>query len=136
MLHQSEAKFQGWRALAEFADGGECLLYVGRSTTHVRAGYAAAFTEMLDAGERARVSKIALQCWQGAADQGFWLTKSALPVPGALPRGVPVPVTAETESADGADTVDRAEVDSWVLPFTRSEEASPAFTARKAVGSR
>ena len=81
MFHRSEAKFQGWRALAVFDDGREGLLYVGRSTTQVRAGYAAAYAEVLDAEERARVSRITLQRWQGAADQGGWVTKAALPVP-------------------------------------------------------
>ena len=89
MFHQTEAKFQGWRAVAVFAGGGEALLYVGRSTTHVRGGYAAAYEEMLTAEERARVSRISLQCWQGAADQGRWISKAVLAVP-ARAAGRPV----------------------------------------------
>jgi hypothetical protein len=85
MFQQSEAKFQGWRAVAVFKDGGEGLLYVGRSTTHVRTGYAAAYVELLDAEERAYVSRISLQCWEGAADQGRWVAKTALPVPTCTP---------------------------------------------------
>ena len=85
MFHQSEAKFQGWRALAVFDDGTEGLLYVGRSTTQVRGGYAAAYAEVLDDEERARVSRITLQCWQGAADQGRWVAKASLPVPTRKP---------------------------------------------------
>jgi hypothetical protein len=81
MLHQNESKFQTWRALALFESGAECLLFVGRSTTHVRAGVAGAWAEVLDAEERAAVRKIVLQCWQGAADQGRWMTKSEMPLP-------------------------------------------------------
>ena len=85
MFHPTEAKFQGWRAVAVFADGGEALLYLGRSTTQVRGGYLAAYAEVLEGDERARVSRIALQCWQGAADQGRWVTKATLPVPTRKP---------------------------------------------------
>jgi hypothetical protein len=81
MFHQTETKFQGWRALVVFEDGSDFPLFVGRSTTQVRAGYAAAYAELLDAEEQARVRRIALQCWQGAADQGRWLTKSDLNLP-------------------------------------------------------
>jgi hypothetical protein len=81
MFHQTETKFQGWRALVVFEDGSDFPLYVGRSTTQVRAGYAGAYAELLDAEEQARVRRIALQCWQGAADQGRWLTKSDLNLP-------------------------------------------------------
>jgi len=81
MLYHTESKFQGWRALAVFDDGSECLLYVGRSTTQVRTGYVAAWAELLDDEERGRVRRIVLQCWQGAADQGRWIAKSNLPLP-------------------------------------------------------
>jgi hypothetical protein len=82
MFYQTESKLQGWRAVAVYEGGGECLLFVGRSTTHVRAGYVTAFAEVLDAEERARVRRIALESWQGAADQGRWVAKAALAVPG------------------------------------------------------
>jgi hypothetical protein len=81
MIYHTETKFQGWRALAIFEDGGECLLYVGRSTTQVRTGYVSAWAELLDAEERARVLRIVLECWQGAADQGRWIAKGDLPLP-------------------------------------------------------
>lgn len=81
MFHHTETKFQGWRALVLFEDGSEFPLYVGRSTTQVRAGYAAACAELLDAEEHARVRRVALQCWQGAADQGRWVAKGDLPLP-------------------------------------------------------
>jgi hypothetical protein len=80
MFQQSEAMFQGWRAVAVFKDGREGQLYVGSSTTHFRTGYAATYVELLDAEERAYVSRISLQRWEGAADQGRWVAKSALPV--------------------------------------------------------
>jgi hypothetical protein len=85
--YRTEAKLQGWRALAVYADGSECLLFLGRSTTQVRNGYGAAFAEVLTDEERARVQSIALQCWDGAPDEGRWVTKGTLNVPvrGAAP---------------------------------------------------
>ena len=83
MFQHTESRAQGWRALAVLDDGAECLLFVGRSTTHVRAGYPAAFAEVLEKPERARVRRIDLQSWDGAADQGRWLTKSDLALPAA-----------------------------------------------------
>src|SRR5947209_5667029 len=47
-FYRTEAKPQGWRALAVLADRTERLLYLGRSTTQVRAGYAQAYQEVLD----------------------------------------------------------------------------------------
>src|SRR5262245_41841909 len=38
-IYHSEAKPQGWRALVVFDDRPECLLYVGRSSTQVRANF-------------------------------------------------------------------------------------------------
>jgi hypothetical protein len=81
MIYHNESKFQGWRALAVFEDGSTCLLYVGRSTAQIRAGYGAACAEFLDAEVHARVLRVALQCWQGAADQGRWVAKGELPLP-------------------------------------------------------
>src|SRR5208282_5614561 len=72
---------QGWRALAIFEDGNECLICLGRSTTQVRASYGTAFMEILDEEERAQIRSIALQCWQGAPDEGKWLTKNTLNIP-------------------------------------------------------
>ncbi|SRR5260370_24075529 len=81
MFYRTEAKLQGWRALAIFEDGSECLICLGRSTTQVRATYVAAFLEILDDEECAQVRSIALQCWQGAPDEGKWLTKNTLNIP-------------------------------------------------------
>jgi hypothetical protein len=81
MLYPSESKIRGWRAVAVFADGSECLLYLGRSTTQVRAGYAAAFREVLNTEEQAGVQTISLECWQGVPDAGTWMQKSALAIP-------------------------------------------------------
>jgi hypothetical protein len=77
----AEAKPQGWRAVALFEDGGERLLYLGRSATQVRAGFAAAFAEVLDAEERARVRSISLERWYGTPDAGCWLHQTALALP-------------------------------------------------------
>jgi hypothetical protein len=81
MIYRTESKLQGWRALAIFEDGRECLICLGRSTTQVRSSYAAAFMDILDEEERPQVRSIALQCWQGAPDEGKWLTKNTLNIP-------------------------------------------------------
>jgi hypothetical protein len=82
MFYQTEAKPQGWRAVAVFDDGrGECLLYLGRSSTQVRAGYVEAFLELLDDEEREHITSIDLQRWHGAADAGRWMHQTSLKVP-------------------------------------------------------
>ncbi|MBL8793267.1 MAG: hypothetical protein JNM56_05130 [Planctomycetia bacterium] len=81
MFYQTEAKPQGWRAVAIFEDRSERLLYVGRSSTQVRAGFMQPFLEILDDEERDQVKSIALQRWHGAPDSGRWMHQSALPVP-------------------------------------------------------
>jgi hypothetical protein len=88
MLHRTEAKYQTWRALAILADGGECLLCVGRSAPHVQASYADAFRGLLDGPEQARVRRICLECWQGVADRGRWVARASLALPA---DGAPVP---------------------------------------------
>jgi hypothetical protein len=98
MVYQHETKLQGWRALAIFEDGSQCLIYLGRSTAQVRAGYAAAFMEILDEEERAQVRSISLQCWQGAADEGRWIAKTTL----AIPTRMPLAVTKEDEEEEEA----------------------------------
>lgn len=81
MLIQTEAKAQGWRALAVYEGGEEALLFVGRSSTQVRAGYAEAYREQLDDEEREQVILIRLQQWQGAPDAGKWINKAELRIP-------------------------------------------------------
>ena len=61
MFYQTESKPQGWRAVAIFDDRGDRLIYLGRSSTQVRAGFAQAFAEVLDDEEREHVRAIALQ---------------------------------------------------------------------------
>jgi len=103
MLHRIEEKFQGWRALAVLADGGERLLCVGHSNTQVRAGYEAGLAERLDAAERARVRRVALECWEGLADRGRWVARSALPLPAAKPaRRAPGPAKNKPPGAGRA----------------------------------
>jgi hypothetical protein len=79
--YHTEAKPQGWRAVAVFDDRDECLLYLGRSSTQVRAGYGEAYLELLDDEERAHVQSISLQRWHGAPDAGRWLHQTTLKVP-------------------------------------------------------
>jgi hypothetical protein len=81
MLIVTESKAQGWRAVAVLSGRGEALLFVGRSSTQVRGGYAEAFQELLDDEERELVSGIKLQQWQGAPDAGKWLDKAELRLP-------------------------------------------------------
>lgn len=93
MFYQTESKLQGWRALAILDDNTQCLLYVGRSTTQIRTGYAAAFLEVLDNEQRARVRSISMQCWQGAADRGRWIAKAVLSIPCSKPAAAQSLVT-------------------------------------------
>ena len=81
MVYQTESKVRGWRAVAVFANGRKCLVYLGRSTTQVRNGYIAAYLALLDDEEQRFVKEITLECWQGAADAGRWIRKSTLAVP-------------------------------------------------------
>jgi hypothetical protein len=79
--YQTEAKPQCWRAVAVFDDRPEMLLYLNRSSPQVRAGYRAAFIDLLDEEERGHIKTISMQRWQGAPDSGRWVHQSDLPVP-------------------------------------------------------
>ena len=81
MFYHTEAKPQGWRAIAVFDDRPECLLYVGRSSTQVRGGFTDAYFDLLDDEERDHVRSISLQRWHGAPDAGRWLHQTNLNVP-------------------------------------------------------
>src|SRR5207244_4657195 len=81
MFYQTEAKPQGWRAVAVFDDRTDRLLYLGRSSTQVRASFAQAFFEVLDDEERDHVRSISLQRWHGAPDAGRWIHQTNLAVP-------------------------------------------------------
>ena len=83
MFIQTESKAQGWRALAILDGTTEALLFVGRSSTQVRAGYAEAFTDHFDDEEKDRVTAIRLQQWQGTPDAGKWHDKAELRLPNA-----------------------------------------------------
>ncbi len=81
MFYQTEAKPQGWRAVAVFDDRTDRLLYLGRSSTQVRASFAEAYFEVLDEEERDHVRSISLQRWHGAPDAGRWMHQTNLNVP-------------------------------------------------------
>lgn len=84
MLIQTESKAQGWRAVAVFDDRPDALIFVGRSSTHVRQEYVEAFNELLDDEEREHTTSIQLQQWSGAPDAGRWVLKNTLKVPAPL----------------------------------------------------
>ena len=81
MFYQTEAKPQGWRAVAVFDDRSDLLIYLGRSSTQVRANFAQAFFEVLDDEERDHVRSISLQHWHGAPDAGRWMHQANLTIP-------------------------------------------------------
>jgi hypothetical protein len=81
MFYQTEAKPQGWRAVAVFDDRPDALIYLGRSSTQVRAGFTTAFYEVLDDEEREACRSIRLERWHGAPDAGRWLHQTMLAVP-------------------------------------------------------
>lgn len=81
MFYQTEAKPQGWRAMAVFDDRGDRLVYLGRSSTQVRTNFAEAFFDVLDDEEREHVRSISLQRWQGAPDAGRWMHHTNLTMP-------------------------------------------------------
>jgi hypothetical protein len=85
MIIHTESKAQGWRAVAVYDDGRtEALLFLGRSSTQVRAGFVEAFLEVLDDEEREHVESISLQRWNGTPDAGRWMPQSTLKVPAAV----------------------------------------------------
>ena len=81
MFYQTEAKPQSWRAVAVFEDRPDCLIFLGRSSTQVRAGVSTAFFEVLDEDERDSVRAVRLERWQGAADSGRWMQQTTLTIP-------------------------------------------------------
>ena len=81
MFYQTEAKPQGWRAVAVFDDRPDQLIFLGRSSTQVRAGYVTAFFELLDEEERGHVRAVALQRWHGAPDAGRWMHQTTMNIP-------------------------------------------------------
>ena len=88
MFFQTEAKPQGWRAVAVFDDRTDQLIYLGRSSTQVRAQLPEAYFDVLDDEERDHVKSISLQRWHGTPDSGRWQhqTNLALPVRTKLAR--------------------------------------------------
>jgi hypothetical protein len=81
MFYHTETKPQCWRAVALFEDRCEQLIYLGRSSTQVRAGYVGAFLELFDDEERAQVRSIRLERWHGAPDAGRWMPQTNLNLP-------------------------------------------------------
>jgi hypothetical protein len=84
MFYQTEAKPQSWRAVAVFEDRPDRLIFLGRSSTQVRAGMPTAFFDVLDEEERDNVRSVRLERWQGAADAGRWIQQTALNIPSLL----------------------------------------------------
>jgi hypothetical protein len=84
MFYQTEAKPQGWRAVAVFEDRPDRLIYLGRSSTQVRAGVQAAFFDVLDEEERDNVRGIRLERWHGAPDAGRWMHQTMLNIPSLI----------------------------------------------------
>ena len=81
MFYQTESKPQCWRAVALFDDRPDQLIFLGRSSTQVRANFAAAYFELLDDEEREHVRGIDLQRWHGAPDAGRWMHQTNLIIP-------------------------------------------------------
>ena len=81
MLVTTESKAQNWRAVVIFDDRPDALIFVGRSSTHVRQEYIGAFLALLDEEEQGHASAIQMQQWSGSPDAGRWLFKSELKVP-------------------------------------------------------
>lgn len=67
--------------MAIFEDRSERLIYLGRSSTAVRGGFASAFFELFDDEEREQVKSVSLQRWNGAPDAGHWNHQATLSVP-------------------------------------------------------
>ena len=85
MIYQTEAKAQGWRAIAVFDDErSEAHILLGRSSTQIRAGYIESFMDLLDDEEREHITNIALQRWQGAPDAGRWMHQTNLKIPSSV----------------------------------------------------
>lgn len=81
MFNLMESKPQNWRAVAIFDDRPDQLIFLGRSSTQVRAGYPSAYLDLLDEEEREHVQTIALQRWHGAPDSGRWMHHSNMSIP-------------------------------------------------------
>jgi hypothetical protein len=81
MFNLTESKPQGWRAVAVFEDRPSLLIFLGRSSTQVRAGFASAFFDVLDDEERDHVRSIVLERWHGAPDAGRWVHQTTLSIP-------------------------------------------------------
>lgn len=81
MLITTESKAQNWRAVVVFDDRPDALIFVGRSSTHVRQEYVESFLELLDEEERGHASAIQMQQWSGSPDSGRWLYKAELKLP-------------------------------------------------------
>jgi hypothetical protein len=81
MFYQTEAKPQGWRAVAVFDDRPDCLIFLGRSSTQVRAGFASAYFDIFDDEERDSVRGVRLERWHGAPDAGRWMQQTMLTIP-------------------------------------------------------
>lgn len=81
MIVTTESKAQNWRAVVVFDDRHDALIFVGRSSTHVRQEYIDSFMELLDEEERSHATTIQMQQWSGSPDAGRWVHKTDLKLP-------------------------------------------------------
>jgi len=97
LVYQTEAKPQGWRAVAVFDDRPEQLLYLNTSSSRVKAGVADVYFDLLNAEDRQHVRAISLQRWHGAPDAGRWQHQNNIPVPTVQEKLVPEKEMIENE---------------------------------------
>jgi hypothetical protein len=81
LVYQTEAKPQGWRAVAVFDDRPDQLLYLNTSSSRVKAGVASVYFDLLDEDDRMHVRTLSLQRWHGAPDAGRWQHQNNIPIP-------------------------------------------------------
>ncbi|VTR95121.1 unnamed protein product [Gemmata massiliana] len=81
MIVTTESKAQNCRVMVAFDDRHDALIFVGRSSTHVRQEYIDSFMELLDEEERGHATTIQMQQWSGSPDAGRWVHKTDLKLP-------------------------------------------------------
>lgn len=80
--------FQSWRAVAVCGFHMEVVVFVGKSSTHVRQEYCERFAE-LQAESDVLFPEIHLQEWQGEPYAGKWVVRAQLKLPSQVVQRVP-----------------------------------------------